>query len=115
MRGTESSNEPDKVLITLINTHTPSSITLITPITQGRVPLCVTEPHVMDPVCSMWHVKGLSWTQSLMWRVREPIIDPLLDVCVREPIMDPVLDVYVREPIAGPSLVRLVAQVALAS
>jgi hypothetical protein len=37
-----------------------------------------------------------------MWRVREPIMEPFLDVCVREPIMmwrvgepimDPLLDV----------------------
>jgi hypothetical protein len=25
--------------------------------------------------------------------VREPMMDPVLDVCVREPMMDPVLDV----------------------
>ncbi len=30
--------------------------------------------------------------------VREPIMDPVLDVCEREPIMDPVLDVCEREP-----------------
>ncbi len=35
--------------------------------------------------------------------VREPIMDPLLDVCVREPIMDQVLNVFVREPSHEPS------------
>ncbi len=29
--------------------------------------------------------------------VREPIMDPLLDVCAREPIMVPLLDVCARE------------------
>ncbi len=84
---------------------------------------CVKE-LIMDPVLDvaceslswtqslMWRVRAyrgpslyvaceiLSWTQSLMWCVREPFVDPVLDVCAREPIMDPwVLDVCVGEPI----------------
>ncbi len=56
----------------------------------ARDPVCVREPP--------------SWTLNLMWRVREPFMDPELDMCVREPIIDPGIDVCVREPIMDPEL-----------
>ncbi len=58
----------------------------------------------MDPVLDVACERVVSRTQSLMWRVREPSMDPVLDVSAREPSMDSVLDVCVREPIIGPLL-----------
>ncbi len=55
---------------------------------------------VPDVVCE----RSVSWTSPCCLCVREPIMDPVLDVACERAYHGPVLDLCVREPIMDQSL-----------